>query len=118
MVTNRSVPADVVLPAAIDWLGRAFGFVEHYRYGDPTPAELGFGTQSLTVFVEDLDAHLAQAKAAGAEIVEDLHETMYGERAVRSARPGRAPLAVLKTCPGREPGGLGCEFENTLKKRF
>ena len=40
---NRSVPTDILLPhvsyrelpEAIDWLGRAFGFVEHYRYGDP-----------------------------------------------------------------------------------
>ena len=40
---NRSVPADVILPhvvyqdvaAAIDWLTRTFGLVEHYRYGDP-----------------------------------------------------------------------------------
>jgi uncharacterized glyoxalase superfamily protein PhnB len=45
-----------------------------------TPAELGFGTQSLTVFVEDVDGHYARAKAEGAKIVEDLHETMYGER--------------------------------------
>jgi uncharacterized glyoxalase superfamily protein PhnB len=109
MVANRSVPADILLPhisyrslpEALAWLSHAFGFVEHYRYGDPisgaqihlgqacimvrrregpTPAELGFGTQSLTVFVEDVDAHFAHAKAAGVEIVEDLHETEYGER--------------------------------------
>ena len=23
------------LPAAIAWLGKAFGFVEHYHYGEP-----------------------------------------------------------------------------------
>jgi uncharacterized glyoxalase superfamily protein PhnB len=109
MVANCSVPAEILLPhisyrnlpAAIDWLSRVFGFVEHYRYGEPmsgaqihlgqayimvrrregpTPAELGFGTQSLTIFVEDVDGHFALAKAAGAEIVEDLHETIYGER--------------------------------------
>src|SRR5664279_2652596 len=67
------------LSAAIDWLVRVFGFTEHYRYGDPvqgaqlhlgnayimvrtargpqkSPASLGFGTQSLTVFVEDVEA--------------------------------------------------------------
>ena len=40
---NRSVPAETVLPhivykdlpAAIAWLADTFGFVEHYRYGDP-----------------------------------------------------------------------------------
>jgi uncharacterized glyoxalase superfamily protein PhnB len=90
------------LEEAIVWLHQVFGFSEHYRYGDPlsgaqmhlggawimlkaaregclSPAELGYGTQSLTVFVEDVDAHFARALAAGARIVEDLHETIYGE---------------------------------------
>lgn len=48
--------------------------------GQKTPAELGYGTQSLTVFVPDVDAHYEKAKSAGAMIVEDLHETPYGER--------------------------------------
>jgi uncharacterized glyoxalase superfamily protein PhnB len=30
--------------------------------------------------VDDVDAHFARAKAAGARIVEDMNETMYGER--------------------------------------
>lgn len=111
MISNRSVPSEILLPhivyrdvpQAISWLTRVFGFVEHYRYGDPvsgaqmhlgnawimlraarpgmaTPAELGFGTQSLTVFVDDVDAHFENAKSAGARIVEALHETAYGER--------------------------------------
>jgi uncharacterized glyoxalase superfamily protein PhnB len=90
------------LPAAIDWLQNTFGFEEHYRYGSPlsgaqvhlgdawmmlnaarnryrSPTELGFGTQSLTIFVEDVEAHFARAVASGARIVEDLHETVYGE---------------------------------------
>jgi len=113
MITNRSVPADTVLPhvvyqdvgKAIDWLARTFGFAEHYRYGDAaapsgaqlhlgaacimvrsardgalSPRQLGYGTQSLTVFVENIDGHFQRAKAAGATIVEILHETEYGER--------------------------------------
>jgi predicted enzyme related to lactoylglutathione lyase len=110
MIENRSVPPDTVLPhvmyrdveEAIAWLGKAFGFSEHYRYGNPasgaqvhlgnawimlkraregsaSPAKLGFGTQSLTVFVDDLEAHYQRAKAAGAKLLEDLHETEYGE---------------------------------------
>ncbi|MFY9939421.1 MAG: VOC family protein [Silvibacterium sp.] len=90
------------LDEAIAWLTRTFGFTEHYRYGDPisgaqmylgkafimierardrraSPAQLGCGTQSLTVFVEDIEAHFERAKSAGATIVEDLHETVYGE---------------------------------------
>ncbi len=45
-----------------------------------TPARLGYGTQSLTVMVEDVDAHFARTKSKGARILEDLHETIYGER--------------------------------------
>jgi uncharacterized glyoxalase superfamily protein PhnB len=110
MLTNRSVPVDTVLPhltytdlaRAIEWLGSTFGFVEHYRYGDPvkgaqlhlgrafimvnsarpgrsSPAALGIDTQSLTIFIEDVESHYAHARAAGASIVEELHETAYGE---------------------------------------
>jgi len=87
---------------AIAWLERVFGFAEHYRYGDPlsgaqlnlghacvmvkqaaaqeqSPRELGFGTQSLTVFVDDVEGHYVRAKAAGAVILEEPHETVYGE---------------------------------------
>lgn len=110
VTANRSVPTNTVLPhiayqdvaAAIAWLARVFGFTEHYRYGEPvsgaqmyaakacimiestrgraTPAQLGYGTQSLTIFIDDVDAHFSRAKSAGAKIVEDLHETEYGER--------------------------------------
>jgi uncharacterized glyoxalase superfamily protein PhnB len=107
---NRSVPADIVLPhvtyrdleLAIAWLNAAFGFTEHYRYGEPasgaqlylggtyimvhdarpgsaSPAVIGYRTQSLTVFIEDVDGHFTRAKAAGAKIVEEPHETCYGE---------------------------------------
>jgi uncharacterized glyoxalase superfamily protein PhnB len=109
MTANRSVPTDTVLPHimypdlanAIAWLTRVFGFTEHYRYGEPlsgaqmyagracimvknapdqaTPAQLGHGTQSLTIFLDDVDAHYARTKSEGAKIVEDLHETVYGE---------------------------------------
>ena len=108
---NRSAPADTVLPHivyrsvpdACAWLARVFGFIEHYRYGDPaqgaqmflgeacfmisgprdgrrSPAQVGGCTQMLTVFVADVDAHYRRTEQAGATIVEDLHETMYGER--------------------------------------
>jgi uncharacterized glyoxalase superfamily protein PhnB len=91
---------------ALRWLHKAFGFVEDFRYGEPggpvqgaqmhlgnawimlgstrpgraSPAQAGLRTQSLTVFVDDVDAHFERAKSAGAKIVEELHETPYGER--------------------------------------
>jgi uncharacterized glyoxalase superfamily protein PhnB len=90
------------LPEAIAWLHRVFGFEEYYRYGAPpaggqiragraviqvrqargqqqSPAQLGYGTQSLTIFLDDVDGHYARAKAAGANILEQPHETEYGE---------------------------------------
>jgi len=113
MLKNRSVPADVILPHltyenvadALAWLTKAFGFAEHYRYGEPggrvqgaqmhlgdawimlnssrpgsaSPARLKHDTQSLTVFIDDVEAHYERAKAAGAVIVEEPHETEYGE---------------------------------------
>ena len=90
---------------AIPWLASTFGFREHFRYGDPaapggaqihlgeawimlsqsragtaTPANSGYRTQTLTVFVEDVDAHYERSKLSGARIIEELHETEYGER--------------------------------------
>jgi uncharacterized glyoxalase superfamily protein PhnB/catechol 2,3-dioxygenase-like lactoylglutathione lyase family enzyme len=120
MIPNRSVPTDTVLPhvtyqsveEALAWLGKVFGFTEHYRYGAPgaasgaqvrlanafimlhrarqaaqdqnisassTPAQLGFSTQSLTIFLADVEDHFRLAKSAGAKILEEPHETVYGE---------------------------------------
>jgi uncharacterized glyoxalase superfamily protein PhnB len=90
------------LAEAIEWLISVFGFKEHYRYGDgpsggqmwagtaaiqvrradakeKSPAQLGYGTQSLTIFIDDVDGHHARAKSAGAKIIEQPHETVYGE---------------------------------------
>ena len=113
LIRNRSVPSNVILPhlvytdlaEAIAWLSATFGFLEHFRYGDPkqptgaqmhlgdawimvrgarpgssSPSQLGAWTQSLTIFVDDVDAHYAKTKSAGAKIVEKLHVTEYGER--------------------------------------
>jgi uncharacterized glyoxalase superfamily protein PhnB len=88
---------------AIAWLTRTFDFKEHYRYGQPvagaqlylghvwimvnsarpgraSPATSGCATQCLAIFVDDVAAHFEKAKARGCKIVEDLHDTAYGER--------------------------------------
>jgi uncharacterized glyoxalase superfamily protein PhnB len=91
------------LSEACGWLTCVFAFTEYYRYGQPvsgiqmylgdahimlvgpsegrreTPAELGCGTQMLTIFVPDVGAHHANTKRQGATIWEELHETVYGE---------------------------------------
>ncbi len=83
--------------AAIDWLERTFGFERgdvHMNNGKVAHAELWFGPGAVMVgsgggsvgddgvyvVVEDIDAHYARAKAAGAEIVRELHDTDYGSR--------------------------------------
>ncbi len=99
-------------PAAIAFLCRAFGFEEQYRLEMPDGsighAELSYGGATvslasqwpdgglgsprslphlhacLQVYVEDVDAHYAQACAAGAEIVEEPADQFYGDRTYRA----------------------------------
>ena len=94
--------------AAIDWLDRAFGFERHAVYEDggvvhhaelkvpggmvmlgsvksPEHNEYNAvapppGSASIYVVVSDTDAHRDRAKAAGAEILMELHDTDYGSR--------------------------------------
>jgi uncharacterized glyoxalase superfamily protein PhnB len=95
--------------AAIDWLGRAFGFDQHAVYRDESGVvqhaqlQLGAGmimlgqvregdwrggakpdpskaAHGIYVVVEDADAHHDRAKAAGAEIVREPTDEDYGGR--------------------------------------
>lgn len=94
--------------AALDFLAAAFG-VEEYgeRFTDAAgrvnhaavkigndgvimmgcpgpdyknPKTLGNSTQSLYVYVEDVDAHFQRAKKAGAKIINELEDQFYGDR--------------------------------------
>ena len=91
---------------AIDWLGRAFGFVERLRFADASgtvthaelalgdgevflghpgpefrsPKSLGAFTDLVHVYVDDVDAHYARAVEAGAVIYAGLEYTPYGDR--------------------------------------
>jgi uncharacterized glyoxalase superfamily protein PhnB len=91
-------------PRAIQFLHDAFGFQKRVVYpnGDGTiahaelsvgPSVLMLGTDRddplrgsragqgwLYVAVDDADAHCARARAAGATIVTELHDTDYGSR--------------------------------------
>lgn len=97
--------------AAIDWLTRAFGFALKSAYDAPDGtvihAEMTFGDgmvmlgthknlpgwmqavgkQSIYVYVADPDAHCAQARAAGARIVNELRDTEYGSREYSACDP-------------------------------
>lgn len=91
---------------ALVWLTKMFGFVEHFRFALPdgqlhgvmmhhgdawimlknsvptqtSPAKNGVRTQSLSVFLDDVEEHYRHAKSSGAQIVEELFDTEYGER--------------------------------------
>ena len=102
-------------PAAIEWLCRAFGFTRRLVVSGPgdsimhselsfgpgvimvssikpgtgrtTPLELPAVSQALSVCVEDVDAHYARAKEAGATIVDALSETKFGARGYGAQDP-------------------------------
>ncbi len=109
------------LVEAIEWLTRTFGFREHYRYGDPvsgaqvhlgdawimlkktpagnaSPSQLGYGTQSLTIFVGDVDSHFAKTKAEGGRIVEESARDNLWRTPIWRGGHGWPPLALLATC--------------------
>ncbi len=90
-------------PAAIEFLKSAFGFQERVVYTNPdgtiAHSELTYGPSilmvgtvkndlyarragqgSIYVAVDDADAHYQRARAAGAEILFELHDTAYGSR--------------------------------------
>jgi uncharacterized glyoxalase superfamily protein PhnB len=92
-------------PAAMEWLGRAFGFEKQMVVPGPegtiAHAQMKLGPdlimlgsarhqgaqnpwddvkQGIYVHIADVDAHYARAKAAGAEIVRELQNTDYGAR--------------------------------------
>jgi uncharacterized glyoxalase superfamily protein PhnB len=62
------------------YLDGAWIMLASARPGWASPKQAGHGTQSLTVFVDDVEAHFERAESADAKIVEALHETAYGER--------------------------------------
>ena len=106
-VTTQIVPyifyRDV--PAAIDWLSRAFGFAEVMRTATPrggmhaqmtldgqtimmgqggkdwgmlSAREAGAATQGVFVYLADVDAHCERARAAGAGIDQAPADLPYG----------------------------------------
>ena len=106
---NRSIPRAAVIPVliypevreAVEWLERAFDFVERVRIGENHRAQLSFGdgavivgdvrgerrpprtgevTHSVMVRVRDVLAHCERAREHGARIVMEPTDFEYGER--------------------------------------
>ena len=92
---------------AVKWLERAFGFRERTANRDANgrvthaelvlgedglillgqppagyrnPKHLGQKTQSLYVYVDDVDAHCAHSRSCGATIIEEPTDAPYGDR--------------------------------------
>jgi uncharacterized glyoxalase superfamily protein PhnB len=93
------------VPAALKWLGKAFGFAEKMRTGTPSGGmhgemtidgqlimmgqgtkeramasvlETGTATQGVFIYLADVDAHCARARTAGAEIIKPLEDLPCG----------------------------------------
>ncbi len=94
------------VPAALDFLSRAFGFAEELRHASPTgmhaqmklngqrimmgqgapdwkmlpPADMPgtVATAGVFIYLDDVDSHFTRAEAAGAEIVHPPKNVDYG----------------------------------------
>ncbi|MGH9057210.1 MAG: hypothetical protein ACRDYY_15325 [Acidimicrobiales bacterium] len=61
MKGNRSIPSSTVIPvliypdvpAAVEWLSAAFGFVERTRIGEDHRAQLSIGEDGAMILAED-----------------------------------------------------------------
>lgn len=97
----------------LEWLSAAFGLQERMRLPGPdgraghaemalqdgvvmmgrpgpeyrNPKRTGHFTQELYVYVDDVDAHYARAKRAGATILQEPTDQFYGDRRYRAADP-------------------------------
>jgi len=92
------------VPAALDWLARAFGFTEEMRHATPggmhaqttldgrrimmgqgsqdwrmqSPSETKVATMGVFIYLADVDAHYERAREAGAEIVQAPYDEPCG----------------------------------------
>lgn len=102
-------------PAAVEFLSAAFGFEAGMQMemgegvlghaelhlgdnvlmlasafpemGQASPQDLAALHSQVMVYVDDVDAHFAQASAAGATILEEPTDQFYGDRSYRAADP-------------------------------
>ncbi len=101
---------------ALEWLGKAFGFTKRMTLPGPdgsivhaemavqdsvimmspaastdewkSPKTIGGSvTTTLYVYVDDVDAHFAQARSAGAKIIAELEDMFWGDRTYVAVDP-------------------------------
>jgi uncharacterized glyoxalase superfamily protein PhnB len=136
---NRSIPQATVIPVliypevreAVEWLTRAFGFVERVRIGENHRAQLAFGdgavivgdvrhdriapragevTHSVMVRVEDADSHCAHAREHGARILMEPTDFEYGERQYSAQDPAGHRWTFSQTLADVAPEQWGGEL--------
>jgi uncharacterized glyoxalase superfamily protein PhnB len=137
--SNRSLPAATVIPVliypdvreAVAWLERAFGFTERVRIGENHRSQLRVGdgavivgdvkrdrkpprpgevTHSVTVRVEDVNAHCERARLHGARIVVEPIDFEYGERQYTAEDPAGHQWTFSETLDDVAPETWGGEL--------
>jgi len=112
---------------AAAWLSKAFGFKVRLRIGENHRVQMKAGDGCLVVAegtvpeteakvsgghavmvrIEDAFAHCQRARAAGARILTEPVEHMYGERQYNAQGSFRPPLGLHGDRKGRGARGLG-----------
>ena len=137
MRANRSIPSATVIPVliypdvreAVAWLTTAFGFVERLQIGENHRSQLNVGdggavivgdvrhnrrppragevTHSVTVRVDDVNAHCAHARDHGARILMEPTDFEYGERQYSAADPAGHQWTFSETLDDVDPASWG-----------
>jgi len=133
MQSNRSIPPSQVIPelgypdvtTAAAWLCKAFGFRERLRIGNhrvqlvlgagalvvteapPRDAGARAGAHGVLVRVDDVDAHCARARAAGATIAGEPQSYPYGERQYSAIDPAGHRWTFSQTVADVDPADWG-----------
>jgi uncharacterized glyoxalase superfamily protein PhnB len=133
MLTNRSMPPGTVIPellypdvvAAARWLCAAFGFRERLRIGthriqlrvgDGAMVVVERGADDATttgrvmVRVADVDAHHAQAVAAGAAVISAPATYPFGERQYSALDAGGHRWTFSQSVADVDPASWGGEL--------
>ena len=114
---------------AVAWLSAAFGFVERLQIGESHRSQLNVGdggalivgdvrhdrrppragevTHSVTVRVDDVNAHCARARAHGAKILMEPVDWEYGERQYEAEDPAGHQWTFSQTLADVDPDTWG-----------
>jgi uncharacterized glyoxalase superfamily protein PhnB len=140
MLLNRSAPHARVVPvltvgdvrAAVDWYGRAWGFVEHVRIGEGHRAQLGLPggaaaeiivavarpgrstptperSHQVMLKVADVADCASRAQQLGATLVDAPHDWEYGERQASILDPFGHHWMLTQTLVDTAPESWGGE---------